>query len=235
MEKELKKIFEDEDILVLDKPSGLVVNRSVTSKSETLQDILEKEYSFESDEVSEELLDDFSARSGIVHRLDKDTSGILVVAKNKKAFQNLINQFKERKTIKEYICVLCRKIDDEIIEIDAPLKRNPKSPLKFGVVEGGKEAFTRFEKIKTTNLDGNDYTLMKVYPKTGRTHQIRVHASAMGNPVAGDSIYCSILLLESSFKYFGRLMLHAQKLAFCHPKTGNFIEFTSDTPKEFSL
>jgi 23S rRNA pseudouridine1911/1915/1917 synthase len=235
METEIKKIYEDGDILVLDKPSGLVVNRSVTSKSETLQDILEKEYSFESEEMVEDTTDDFSERSGIVHRLDKDTSGILVVAKSKKAFQNLISQFKERETNKEYLAILCRKIDDEIIEVDAPLKRNPKSPLKFAVVEGGKDAFTRFERIKTVNLDGNDYTLMKVYPKTGRTHQIRVHAAATGHPIAGDVIYCSMILLESSLNYFGRLMLHAHKLSFYHPKTGNFIEFTSKTPPEFSL
>jgi 23S rRNA pseudouridine1911/1915/1917 synthase len=235
MEKEIKKIYEDKDILVLDKPSGLVVNRSVTSKSETLQDILEREYSFGSEKSSEKVIEDFSERSGIVHRLDKDTSGILVVAKNKEAFQNLISQFKERRAIKEYLAVLCGKIDDEIIEIDAPLKRNPKNPLKFGVVEGGKDAFTRFERIKTVNLGGNDYSLMKVYPKTGRTHQIRVHAAAMGHPVAGDSIYCSLVLLESSLEDFGRLMLHAQKLSFYHPKTGNFMEFTSETPPEFSL
>jgi 23S rRNA pseudouridine1911/1915/1917 synthase len=235
MEKEIKKIYEDADILVLDKPSGLVVNRSVTSKSETLQDILEKEYTFESGEPTEEETNDFSERSGIVHRLDKDTSGVLVVAKNNKAFQNLVSQFKERKAVKEYVGVLCGKIDDEIIEIDAPLKRNPKSPLRFGVVEGGKEAFTRFERVKTANMDGNDYTLMKIYPKTGRTHQIRVHSAAMSHPIAGDSIYCSKVLLESSLRYFGRLMLHAQKLSFYHPKTGNFIEFTSKTPTQFSF
>jgi 23S rRNA pseudouridine1911/1915/1917 synthase len=235
MEKEIKKIYEDKDILILDKPSGLVVNRSVTSRTETLQDILEKEYSFDSKELSEDDTDDFSERSGIVHRLDKDTSGVMVVAKNKKAFQYLVSQFKERKAVKEYVGVLCGKIEDEIIEIDAPLKRNPKSPLKFGVVEGGKEAFTRFEREKTAYLGENDYTLMKIYPKTGRTHQIRVHSAAMSHPIAGDSIYCSINLLESSLKYFGRLMLHAQKLSFYHPKTGNFIEFISKPPSSFSL
>ena len=235
MEKEIVKIYEDEDILVLDKPSGLVVNRSVTSKSETLQDILEKDYSFESSEVTDELLDDFSERSGIVHRLDKDTSGVLVVAKNKHSFIKLISQFKERKAVKEYLGVLCGKIDDEIIEIDAPLKRNPKSPLKFAVVEGGKDAFTRFEKVKDVNLDGKDYTLMKIFPKTGRTHQIRVHSAAMGHAIAGDSIYCSTVLLETSLNHFGRLMLHAEKLAFYHPKTGIFIEFVSQVPKEFAF
>jgi 23S rRNA pseudouridine1911/1915/1917 synthase len=234
MESEINKIFEDDDILVLDKPSGLIVNRSITAKSGTLQDLLEKSYEFDVEEGEEET-GDFTERSGIVHRLDKDTSGVLVVAKNKKSFDNLLSQFKERKAIKEYLAVLCGNVRDEVIEIDAPLKRNPKSPLKFAVVETGKEAFTRLERIKNINLNGKDYTLMKVLPKTGRTHQIRVHAAAMGYPVAGDSIYCSRILLESSLNQFGRLMLHAQKLGFYHPKTGNFIEFTSQTPAEFSL
>ena len=235
----IKKIYEDDDILVLDKPSGLVVNRSVTSKSETLQDILEKDYSFELDIEDRDDLDefngDFTARSGIVHRLDKDTSGVMIVAKNKKAFDRMLLQFKERKAVKEYLAVLCGRIDDEIVEIDAPLKRNPKSPLKYAVVEGGKEAFTEFKKIKNVNLNEIDYTTMAVYPKTGRTHQIRVHASAMGHAIAGDSIYCSSILLETTLNQFGRLMLHAHKLAFYHPKTGNFIEFVSQIPPEFPL
>jgi 23S rRNA pseudouridine1911/1915/1917 synthase len=232
MESKINKIFEDSEVLVLDKPFGLIVNRSVTAKTGTLQDLLEKSYEFD---PGEEETGDFTGRSGIVHRLDKDTSGVLVVAKTKKSFDNLISQFKERKALKEYLAVLCGNIKDEVIEIDAPLKRNPKSPLKFAVVETGKEAFTRFEKIKNTNLGGKDYTLMKLLPKTGRTHQISVHASAMGYPVAGDTIYCSKILLEVTLNQFGRMMLHAQKLGFYHPKTGNFIEFTSNTPAEFSL
>lgn len=232
MEKEITKIFEDDSILVLDKPSGLIVNRSVTAKEGTLQDLLEQTYEFDN---TEEDLGDFSERSGIVHRLDKDTSGIMVVAKDSASFNTLIAQFKERKTVKEYVAVLCGKVTEEVIEVDAPLKRNPKTPLKFAVVEGGKEAFTRFEKLKDTTLDGKDYTLMKVLPKTGRTHQIRVHASAIGHAIAGDSIYCSRILLESSLNHFGRLMLHAHRLGFFHPKTGNFIEFSSNIPQEFSL
>jgi 23S rRNA pseudouridine1911/1915/1917 synthase len=232
IEDKIVKIFEDSDILVLDKPSGLIVNRSVTAKTGTLQDLLEKDYEFE---LTEDETGDFSERSGIVHRLDKDTSGVLVVAKSKIAFDNLIEQFKARKAAKEYLTILCGFIKDEAIEIDAPLKRNPKDPLKYAVVETGKDAFTRFERIKNINLDGKDYTLMKVLPKTGRTHQIRVHASAMGHPVAGDSIYCSKILLESSLNHFGRLMLHASKLGFFHPKTGNFIEFVAQTPAEFSF
>lgn len=244
MENEINKIFEDEDILVLDKPYGLIVNRSITAKSGTLQDLLEKNYDFsripdDTVDVAEgeavDNTDDFFGRSGIVHRLDKDTSGVLVVAKNEEAFNSLIAQFKERKSLKEYSAVLCGNIEDEIIEINAPLKRNPKIPMKFGVVEGGKEAFTRFEKVKSVNKDGKDYTLMKVFPKTGRTHQIRVHASAMGHAIAADSIYCSKVLLEVSLNAFGRMMLHAYKLGFYHPKTDNFIEFTSQLPPEFSL
>lgn len=247
MEKtDIKVIFEDGDILVLDKPYGLIVNRSNTAKSGTLQDWIDTKLGFNStsldtekddapDENSEEYRDDFIGRSGIVHRLDKDTSGILVIAKNELSFNNLLSQFKERKSVKEYTAVLCGKIDDDIVEINAPIRRNPKIPLKFAVVEGGKEAFTRFEKIKVIEKDREPYSILKILPKTGRTHQIRVHSSAMGHPVAGDSIYCSNVLLEKSLKAFGRMMLHSSKLGLYHPKSGNYMEFTSQLPKEFPL
>ena len=234
MERKIDIIYEDDSILVLDKPSGLVVNRSHTNKTVTLQDILEESSpGIVENEDTEE--DDFIQRTGIVHRLDKDTSGLLIVAKNRDTFNKMLSQFKERKTQKEYLGILCGKIDDPIIEINAPIKRNPKSPLRYAVVEGGKEAFTRFENVKNIQKEEYWYTLMKILPKTGRTHQIRVHSLAIGNPIAGDQIYCSKILLERSLIHFGRMMLHASKIGIFHPKTDKFIEFTSKIPKEFSL
>lgn len=233
IQRKINVIFEDSDILVVDKPAGLTVNRSVTAKDTTLQDLLDESYEIAPPEPDDE--GDYKERSGIVHRLDKDTSGVMVVAKHKESFDNLISQFKERRAVKEYVAVLCGSIEDEIIEVNAPIKRNPKSPLKYAVVEGGKESLTKFEKIGVKEIDGITYTVMKVLPKTGRTHQIRVHASAMGHPVAGDVIYCSKMLLETSLKHFGRMMLHAHRLGFFHPKTDNFIDFQSDLPPEFSL
>jgi 23S rRNA pseudouridine1911/1915/1917 synthase len=238
MESKIKKVYEDEDILVLDKPCGLIVNRSNTTSEETLQDLLDDEYSFnvkeDVDEISADT-DDFAGRSGIVHRLDKETSGVLVIAKNNEAFLNLTKQFKDRKSVKEYVAVLYGKVTNNIIEVDAPLARSPKNPMKLAVSEGGKEAFTRFEKLKEFEIEDVTYSLMKVNPKTGRTHQIRVHASAIGYPIAGDSIYCTRKVLELTLKHFGRMMLHACKLGFYHPKTGNFIEFTSSIPENFHI
>jgi len=232
MESKIEKFFEDIDLLVLNKPSGLIVNRSGTALSDTLQDLLEVEYKYNEGEDGG---GEFVERSGIVHRLDKDTSGLLVVAKNEKAFKDLLSQFKERKAEKEYIAVLCGCLEGEIIEVDAPLKRSPKTPLKFAVVAGGREAFTRFEKQKCLNLDGDEFTLVKVFPKTGRTHQIRVHSLAINHPIAGDNIYCTNKLLEICKKHFSRLMLHSYKLGFFHPKTHKFIQFESKIPEEFSL
>ena len=232
MEKEIKIIFEDKNILILDKWSGLVVNRSNTYKETTLQDILEKTYPELYLNVSDDI---YLSRSGLVHRLDKDTSGIVAVAKNNDTFHYLLQQFKQRKTFKEYVAVVHGEIEDEIIEIDAPLARNPKSPLRIAVVSGGKPAYTKIEKIYSKNIDGNFYTLMRVFPKTGRTHQIRIHLSSIGHPVAGDKIYCASNLLENDNILFGRLMLHAEILGFIDPENQKFHSFKSPLPNEFKI
>ena len=231
MEKEIEIIFEDENILVLNKPSGLVVNRSNTYKDLTLQDILDAKYFKKCDVIDEE----FIKRSGVVHRLDKDTSGVIVVAKNLDPFYFLQKQFKERRTFKEYIAISHGRVGDEIIEIDAPIARNPKNPLKIAVVSDGKSAFTKVEKVKVFNKENTDYTFCKVFPKTGRTHQIRAHLSAVGHPVAGDTIYCAKNLLETDEKIFGRMMLHAHFLGFFNPKTHKFQRFEALLPKEFQI
>ncbi len=232
MEKEIKIIFEDKNILILDKWSGLVVNRSNTYKETTLQDILEKTYPELYLNVSDQ---EYLSRSGLVHRLDKDTSGIVAVAKNTDTFHYLLHQFKQRKTLKEYVAVVHGEIEDEIIEIDAPLARNPKAPLRIAVVSGGKPAFTKIEKMYSKNIDGNTYTLVRVFPKTGRTHQIRIHLSSIGHPVAGDKIYCASNLLENDNIVFSRLMLHAEILGFIDPENQKFHRFKSPLPNEFKI
>lgn len=232
MEKEIGIIFEDENVLVIGKPSGLVVNRSTTYKETTLQDILESKYPSFFENIEDE---EYLSRSGMVHRLDKDTSGVMVVAKNPDAFRFLQKQFKDRKTYKEYVVLTHGEIEDDVIEINAPLARNPKSPLKIAVVSSGKPAFTKIEKIKTAILEEKCYTLAKAFPKTGRTHQIRVHLSAIGHSVAGDPIYCAKNLLEMDINLFNRLMLHAEILGFLSPTTGKFCRYKSPLPKEFKI
>jgi 23S rRNA pseudouridine1911/1915/1917 synthase len=231
MEKGIEIIFEDENILVLNKPFGLVVNRSNTYKDLTLQDILDARYLKQSDVVDEE----FVRRSGIVHRLDKDTSGVIVVAKNPDSFYFLQRQFKERRTFKEYIAIVHGKVGDEVLEIDAPIARNPKNPLKIAIVSDGKNAFTRVEKVKIFNKEDVSYTFCKIFPKTGRTHQIRVHLSAVGHPVAGDVVYCAKNLLGTDEKAFGRMMLHAHFLGFSNPQTNKFQRFEAPLPREFQI
>lgn len=239
MQKEIEKIYEDESILVINKPSGLVVNRSNTNSGRTLQDILEDDYFLKSLKAPDNLDEEYVNRSGIVHRLDKDTSGVLVAAKTLEAFQFLQKEFKDRNILKEYIAVVHNRVEDEIIEIDAPLGRNPNTPLKIAVVSDGKSAFTKVEKIKEVGieLEANKitYTLVKVLPKTGRTHQIRIHLAAIGHPIAGDPIYCSNNLLKVDENLFKRLMLHARFLSFTHPKTREFQRFEAPLPKEFLL
>ncbi len=232
MEKEIEKIYEDEDIIVISKPSGLVVNRSNTYKNRTLQDIIEEEYPLLFKNISDE---EFLSRSGIVHRLDKSTSGVMVVAKNPDAFYFLQKQFKERNIYKEYVVVSHGEIEDEIVEINAPLARSPKSPLKIAVVSSGRVAFTKIEKVKVSQIEGRIYTLAKVFPKTGRTHQIRVHLSAIGHPVAGDPIYCAKNVLELDIKSFGRMMLHARFLGFLSPQTQKFQRFEAPLPNGFKI
>jgi 23S rRNA pseudouridine1911/1915/1917 synthase len=231
---DLKVIFEDNSLIVFDKPSGLIVNKSITAPTDTLQNYLESLRDVNA-EVDEDDDSDFGARSGIVHRLDKDTSGVLVVAKTPEAFVSLQKQFKGRQTKKEYVAIVHGILADNYIEVNAPLKRNPKSPLKFAVVSGGRESITEIEKVKELKLSDCPYTFVKVLPHTGRTHQIRVHLTSLNHPIAGDVLYCTQNLLEQDASRFHRLMLHAQKLGFFHPATHNFVEFTSPLPSEFML
>lgn len=228
--KNINIVFENEDFLVIDKPVGLIVNRSETAKSETLQDWLEE---YIPELVSSDSESDFYLRSGIVHRLDKDTSGLLVVAKNEIYFDYLQSKFRTREVEKKYLVLTMGSIKDERFEIDAPLARNPKNRFKYAIVRGGKEAQTYFEKIKTLDIKEKPFSLLYAFPRTGRTHQIRVHLAANGTPVAGDAIYLSEKEQETCKSCtIERLMLHSLSLSF---KGMNEEEFTFEAkiPQEF--
>ena len=212
-------IFEDNDILVLNKPSGLVVNVSETTKEGTLQDW-----------VAENYPGNVGERNGLVHRLDRETSGVVVFAKNEAAFENLQAQFKAREVEKEYLALVFGELKDEALEVNAPIDRNPRSRTKMAVVEGGREAVTRIEKVKVIGDGEEKMTLIKAFPRTGRTHQIRVHLAALGHPVIGDSMYAGQKRSISSREEFGRLMLHAHKITFTHPGTGERVTFEAVVP-----
>ncbi|MBD3366460.1 RluA family pseudouridine synthase [candidate division WWE3 bacterium] len=239
---DIKIIHEDEALLVLDKPSGLIVNRSNTTKDKTLQDFLEdylelfspdeaSDNSEASNNSSEEPTPQqiFTRRSGLAHRLDKGTSGIILVAKDPETLRYLMSQFKTRKVKKEYIALTHGKLKDPLIEVNAPIARNPKNRFKFAVVEGGKSAKTTFRLLNFKEK----YSLVQAQPKTGRTHQIRVHLSALNHPVVGDKTYAPKSSYQEDKAQFGRLMLHAKQIEIYHPLSRKKVTYATQVPTEF--
>lgn len=241
-------MFEDDFILVLDKPAGLVVNRSETLSEETLQDQISEYLQLGSDLGIGE-------RAGIVHRLDRETSGLMVVAKTEKVFRNLQNQFKERKVEKVYTALAHGILKNQSGEIKSDIGRVGKFG-KFGEVPGGREAITQyqtdnqfqlkeafFESLKVRNeltrsrknyleRHAKLYSLLSLFPKSGRTHQIRVHLKSIGHPVVADFIYGPRKLFQFDLFWCPRLFLHARSLEFVHPQTKKPIFFESSLPDD---
>ncbi len=211
----LNIIYEDNDLLVIDKPAGLAVHPAPGHYTHTLVNAILSHFP--------DLVDiSDSLRPGIVHRLDKDASGVMLVAKNSAAQLDLINQFKSRSVEKAYLVLVkgCLTPEDGVIE--APIGRDPRNRKRMTVVAEGKEARTQYNVVKHI---GN-YTLLEVRPETGRTHQIRVHLLAIGYPVVGDPVYG----VKSA--YLTRQFLHACRLGFKLPSTGEYVEFTSELPPD---
>ncbi len=241
-------IFQDSHIIVLNKPVGLTVNRSETTRGQvTLQDWIERELrimnyqpadathqALQAGELRIQEVDDFIKRSGIVHRLDKDTSGIIIVSKTPLAFSNLQQQFKDRIVEKIYLALVWGEILASG-EVNAPITRNPYNRKRFGVFIGGKEANTSYRVLKSGEVENEKVTLLEVKPKTGRTHQIRVHLNYIGHPVIGDPLYSGRKLGKKGLRIFKRLMLHAWKISFLHPGTKRQVAFEANVPEEFRI
>ena len=176
--------------------------------------------------------EEFVNRGGIVHRLDKETSGILLIAKNPESFLNLQNQFKDRKVEKVYLAWAHGEVKPEEGEINVPVGRLSFNRKRFGIVAGGREAVTKYKvsSIKYLVSDGKKepLSLLELYPKTGRTHQIRVHLKYFGHPVFSDPLYGGRKTSRKDRKILSRLFLHAAKISFLHPKTGKEVSFKSD-------
>jgi 23S rRNA pseudouridine1911/1915/1917 synthase len=206
-------IYEDEDILVIDKPAGLTVHPAPGHPSHTLVNAILAHCPGLA--MSHELM-----RPGIVHRLDKDTSGLIVIAKNDFAREYLVAQFKGRTVTKGYLVLVKGRLSPEQGIIEAPIGRDPHSRRRMAIVEAGKEASTQYQVRQY--LD--NYTLVEVTPLTGRTHQIRVHLSAIGCPVVGDPIYG----IKSA--HLNRQFIHAYRLGFRLPSTKQYQEFTAPLP-----
>jgi len=215
---EPKIIFEDKNILVIEKPTGVVVNRSVTSPENTLQDWLDQKFVMGKGEG------EFLKRSGTVHRLDKETSGLMVIAKNNQAFKHLKDQFKQRKVVKKYLCLVHGRVDPKEGNVYLPIGRNPRNRRRFTIRLGGKPAQTEYRVLEITEIGKEKFSLLEVSPKTGRTHQIRVHLRHIGYPLVSDSLYLSNKRLKQDKKWCPRLFLHAYFLSFVHP-AGEKLEF----------
>lgn len=216
-------IFEDGVFLVINKPPGWVVNEvSSAKKSPILETWLSDNYKYSIAQSKE-------FRSGIVHRLDKETSGVLVVAKTEVAFDDLQKQFKMRKVNKQYLALVHGKVEPGDGVISAPVGRLPWRRDRFGVHAGGKKAETSYKKKEYYKLTstGEDFTLLEVIPRTGRTHQIRVHMKRLGHPVVSDEFYAGRKTARSDRKWCPRLFLHASELEFTHPETMKRVPFKS--------
>ena len=216
-------LYEDEVLLVIDKPPGIVVNRANTVLEKTIEDWVKETYHTTMD------------RAGIVHRIDKETSGILLIAKTPEAFQELQRQFKEREVKKTYLALVHGKLVPEEGEINAPVGRLPWNPERFGVVPGGKEAVTRYRVVESrkSKVESEDITLVELYPQTGRTHQIRVHLKYINHPIIGDYLYAGRKVSRRDRAGdAARVMLHAWKISFIHPSNGKTLAFKSPIPDD---
>jgi len=229
---DIKIIYEDDSLLILDKPAGITVNNSDTTKNqETVQDWIKRKFSIFNFQFSSQEENDFCKRAGIVHRIDKETSGILLVAKTKNAFENLQAQFKDRIVEKTYVALVHGHIDLDEGKINVPVGRLPWNRKRFGVLAGGRQAETNYKVLERFN---KPFTLLEVNPKTGRTHQIRVHLKYFNHPVFADFLYAGRKIARNDRKILPRVFLHAKKISFIHPKTGDRVEFESPLPDELT-
>jgi 23S rRNA pseudouridine1911/1915/1917 synthase len=215
-EMPLAVVYEDDDVLVIDKPAGLVVHPAPGHPDDTLVNALLARYP--------NLTVGNSLRPGIVHRLDKDTSGLLVVARNDRAMASLVDQMKRRTVRKEYLALVRGNLSQEHGLIEAPIGRDPRARQRMAVVADGREARTWFRVLERLGR----YTLVEARLETGRTHQIRVHLASIGHPVAGDQVYGpgrTNLPLRRQF-------LHAYRLGFALPGDGRPVLFESPLPED---
>ena len=210
-------VYEDKDIIVINKPSGMVVHPALGNYKDTLVNAL----LFHCKDLSGI---NGKIRAGIVHRIDKDTSGLLVACKNDLAHKNLSEQFMEHKVNKIYYCLVNGVIPHNIGLIDAPIGRDPQSRQQMAVVENGKEARTHFKVLERYEKN----TLVEVKLETGRTHQIRVHMKYIGYPLVGDPVYGVRKVVGENGQF-----LHAKKLEFYHPRTNEFLSFEIELPEDF--
>lgn len=238
---DLEVLYEDNYLVVFNKPTGVTVNRSDTTKDElTLQDLVEKYFHLPRPNIRKAAEGEYKSpqevfveRSGIVHRLDKETSGIILVAKTPEAFEILQKEFKDRVVKKTYQALAHGQLTQEG-EINVPVGRLVFNRKRFGVVAGGREAVTRYKVLKrfVNPKTKEPLTLLELYPQTGRTHQIRVHLKYLNRPIYSDVLYSGRKTARIDRKDLPRLFLHAAGITFVHPNNGKEISLTAQLPQD---
>ena len=221
-------VFEDDDLIVVNKPAGMVVHPAAGADSGTLANALAFHFTRLSSTAG-------LMRPGIVHRLDKGTSGLLVVAKTESAHEHLSDQFRAREVFKSYLALVHGQVDEKSGEIDQPIARDPSNRIRMAIVRGGRPSISiyrvrqRFER----------FNLLDVELKTGRTHQIRVHLAWLKHPVVGDKVYGGgrdntvvDVRVRTQIASLGRQFLHAEKLGFQHPRSGEQLRFVAQLPPD---
>ncbi len=223
-------VYEDDTLVVVNKPAGLVVHPAAGMPSGTLANALA--YHFQNLPGG-----GMGVRPGLVHRLDRDTSGLLVVAKTDSALENLSDQFRDRTVYKSYIALVHGRVATNSGKIDQPLARDPSNRTRMAVVRGGRNSLTLYR----VRQGFDRFTLLDVELKTGRTHQIRVHLAWLKHPVVGDETYgggrdntIQDARLRARVRSLERQFLHAEKLAFTHPNNGEWVKFESQLPEELA-
>ncbi|MBE6032359.1 MAG: RluA family pseudouridine synthase [Clostridiales bacterium] len=216
----LNIVYEDEDLLVVDKPAGLVVHPGAGNPDGTLVNGILYHCGDSLSSINGVI------RPGIVHRIDKDTSGLLMVAKNDKAHQSLAAQLETHSILRAYRAIVLHNIKEDHGRVEAPIGRDPKNRLRMAVVQnGGRHAVTNYEVLERFGA----YTYIQARLETGRTHQIRVHMTHLRHPLLGDRLYGP----EKNNLGANRQMLHAESLGFVHPTSGKQLEFHSPLPEDF--
>ena len=211
-------VYEDDDLLVVNKPKGMVVHPAAGNPDGTLVNALLYHCKGRLSSINGVI------RPGIVHRIDKNTSGLLIVAKTDKAHTHLAEQIKNHSFTREYMGIVCGRMSDDEGIVDAPIGRHKINRKKMAVTEtNSKNAVTHYKVLEVFDK----YSLLRFILETGRTHQIRVHMSYIGHPILGDDVY------GKSFKGVDGQCLHAKKIGFVHPSTGEYMEFDSELPEYF--
>jgi 23S rRNA pseudouridine1911/1915/1917 synthase len=225
-----KIIFEDDFIVVINKPSGMISNEAQSTTELTVQKWFSEKIQITNDKSQE---GEFYEKGGIVHRLDKDTSGVMVLAKTPKAYEALKIQFLERKTVKKYTALIHNTFTDKHGEINQPVERHPKERKKFTVGRDlSRMAITEWNVVGEFKNNENTFSLMELLPHTGRTHQLRVHMQYMHHPIVGDPIYGFKKTWREDLLWCPRLFLHAKYLEFVHPGTNKRVYFEAELTDE---